>query len=74
VFERMQKKNRNGSILVISHQERILNIADEIIVIADGRIADRGDREEILPKLLGTPSAINPCTGNEVNGGKRQYD
>lgn len=73
VFERMQKKNRNGSILVISHQERILNIADEIIVIADGRIADRGDRETILPKLLGTPSAINPCTGNESNGGKR-YD
>lgn len=74
VFERMQKKNRSGSILVISHQERILNIADEIIVIADGRIADRGDRETILPKLLGTPSAINPCTGNEVNGGKRKYD
>lgn len=74
VFERMQKKNGNGSILIISHQERILNIADEIIVIADGRIADKGNKDAILPKLLGTPSAINLCTGNEVNGGKKAYD
>ena len=36
VFERM-RKNNNGSILIISHQERILNIADEIVVIADGK-------------------------------------
>lgn len=66
VFERMQKKNRSGSILVISHQERILNIADEIIVIADGRMAEKGNKDDILPKLLGTPSAINPCTGKDM--------
>lgn len=71
VFERMQKKNRSGSILIISHQERILNIADEIIVISDGRIADRGAKEIILPGLLGTPSAINPCKGKEENGGEK---
>ncbi|MCM1038102.1 MAG: ATP-binding cassette domain-containing protein [Roseburia sp.] len=65
VFERMQKKNKKGSIIVISHQERILNIADEIIVVADGRIADRGPKEEILPGLLGTPSAVKECKGKD---------
>ncbi|MCM1143485.1 MAG: ATP-binding cassette domain-containing protein [Blautia sp.] len=65
VFERLQKRDKEGSIIIISHQERILNIADEIIVLADGRIADRGAKEEILPGLLGTPSAISQCTGNE---------
>lgn len=49
VFERMQEKNQDGSILIISHQERILNIADEIVVIADGQIVNHGPKEEILP-------------------------
>ena len=62
VFERMQKKNRDGSIVIISHQERILNIADEIVVVADGKIADRGAKELILPDLLGTSSAVSQCT------------
>ena len=65
VFERMQKKNKNGSIVVISHQERILNIADEIIVVADGKVAQRGSKEEILPGLLGTSAAVQQCTGRE---------
>ena len=62
VFERMQKKNRDGSIVIISHQESILNIADEIVVVADGKIADRGAKELILPDLLGTSSAVSQCT------------
>ena len=62
VFERMQKRNRDGSIVIISHQERILNIADEIVVVADGKIADRGAKELILPNLLGTSSAVSQCT------------
>ena len=49
VFERM-RETTNGSILIISHQERILNIADEIVVIADGQISKQGTREEILPQ------------------------
>ncbi len=53
VFERM-RENTKGSILIISHQERILNIADEIIVIADGQITRKGKKEEILPAILGT--------------------
>lgn len=62
IFERMQEKSKDGSIIVISHQERILNIADEIIVVADGKITEQGTKEEILPKLLGTASAANPCS------------
>lgn len=61
VFERMQEKTKNGSILVISHQERILNIADEIVVIKDGKIAKHGAKDEILPTLLGTASAVDVC-------------
>lgn len=61
VFERMREKVQ-GSILIISHQERILSIADEIVVIADGRITDQGPRDEVLPKLLGTASAVDACS------------
>ena len=51
----------NGSIIIISHQERILNIADRIIVIADGKIADDGKGNELLPDLLGTQNATGTC-------------
>ena len=51
VFEKMYEKTQ-GNILIISHQERILNIADKIVVIANGKIEKQGTREEILPSLL----------------------
>ncbi len=51
VFEKMNAGN-GGSILIISHQERILNIADRIIVLSGGRVEKQGTREEILPGLL----------------------
>lgn len=51
VFEEMHEA-RNSSLIIISHQERILNIADEIIVIADGQVSSRGRKEDILPGLL----------------------
>ena len=57
VFEKMHE-TINGSILIISHQERILNIADRILVIANGELEQSGPREEILPRLLGGAS---PC-------------
>ena len=60
VFERM-RETINGSILIISHQERILNIADEIVVLANGQISKQGPKDEILPSLLGTASAVNDC-------------
>ena len=52
VFEDM-KQELHGSILIISHQERILNIADEIVVIAGGTLKAQGKKEDILPELLG---------------------
>ena len=51
VFRNMYQKTK-GTILIISHQERILDIADKIIVIADGRVAAYGTKNEILPELL----------------------
>lgn len=56
VFEKMHGR-LHGSILIISHQERILKIADEIVVIADGHVTGCGKKEEILPTLLGEESA-----------------
>ena len=57
VFEKMHEK-LGGSIMIISHQERILNIADRVIVVANGQIRTEGSREEILPDLL---AASAPC-------------
>ena len=57
VFEKMYQQI-NGSILIISHQERILNIADKIILLADGQIEKMGTKEEIMPELLGSGQ---PC-------------
>ena len=51
IFEQM-RKNIKGSILIISHQERILNIADEIVLIADGKIQKHGPKDELLPMLM----------------------
>lgn len=70
VFERMRQLRSDRTILVISHQERILNIADEIIVLADGKIRSHGSREEILPTLLGTSSAVSACAQLEKHNGK----
>ncbi|QFJ54896.1 ABC transporter ATP-binding protein [Pseudobutyrivibrio xylanivorans] len=58
VFENM-RKTVNGTIIVISHQERILNIADEIVVIENGKVKKQGPKDEILPELLGTDSAAS---------------
>ena len=56
VFEKMYEQI-NGSILIISHQERILEIADKIVVIAAGRITEQGPKDEILPRLMGGAGA-----------------
>ena len=55
VFEKMYEKTQ-GIILIISHQEKILNIADKIVVIADGQIQNVGKKEDVLPKLLAAES------------------
>ena len=61
VFEKMRDEI-NGSILIISHQERILNIADKIIVIANGSVDSIGSKEEIMPRLMNQPSACKTLT------------
>ena len=58
VFEHLHEKI-NGSIIIISHQERILNIADRVIVLADGQVKQDGKREQILPELLAAPTVCS---------------
>ncbi len=58
VFEHLYEKI-NGSIIIISHQERILNIADRVIVLADGQVKQDGRREQILPELLAAPTVCS---------------
>ena len=64
VFERMYEKNR-GSILIITHQERILDIADTVIVLAEGKVTAQGSKEEILPSLFGTQKPCRVIMGGE---------
>lgn len=61
VFEKMRDEI-HGTILIISHQEKILEIADKIIVIAAGEIEKAGSREEVLPSLLYTSSSCKSLT------------
>ena len=61
VFEKL-RDDVKGSILIISHQERILNIADRIVVIADGKVSAAGTRDEILPQVLGQSSVCSVLT------------
>ncbi len=60
VFDEM-RKNLKGTLVVISHQERILNIADEIIMIADGRMQDRGPGPQMVAKMLEQERATGKC-------------
>ena len=61
VFEKMRDKIQ-GNILIISHQERILKIADKIVLIANGEIKKVGTKEEVLPELLGAQDACRVLT------------
>ena len=73
VFEEMRRTVQDRSILIISHQERILNIADEIVVLRDGSVDRQGSREEILPTLIGTSAAVADCRMAETaKGGAAQ--
>ncbi len=65
VFEHLHERI-HGNILIISHQERILNIADRIIVLADGQVQAQGTRDEILPGLLGETGGVCAALSNKV--------
>lgn len=62
IFEMMQNKSK-GSILIISHQERILEIADKIVVLAAGKIDRMGAPAEIMPKLKGVTAMCELAKG-----------
>ena len=62
IFESMRENIKGSSMIIISHQERILNIADEIAVVSDGRIDRQGSRDEIYPTLVGTSAAQTACS------------
>ena len=51
VFEKMHERT-HGIIMIISHQERILNIADKIILLADGEVMEYGSKDIVFPKLM----------------------
>ena len=70
VFENMRNKIQGSSILIISHQERILNIADEVIVLKDGALSAVGTRDEILPGLVGTSAMVTECVKNVIRKGE----
>lgn len=59
VFEKMHSEIKDSSIVIISHQEKILDIADEIILLADGQVQACGSKEDILPLLL--KQTVKPC-------------
>jgi Fe-S cluster assembly ATP-binding protein len=61
VFQSLREHIQDSSMIIISHQERILKIADEIAVLSGGRITKQGPREEVLPALMGTESAQDAC-------------
>ena len=61
IFENMRNNIKDSSIVIISHQERILNIADEIVLLVNGSIKKTGSAAEILPELIGTTAAVDAC-------------
>lgn len=70
VFENMQE-TLGGSIIIISHQERILNIANKVAVISGGKLLAYGAKSDILPELLGATNASCSVLENAVKGDKR---
>lgn len=68
VFEKMHNEIKDASIVIISHQEKILNIADEIILLTDGKVEAIGTKEQLLPLLI--KQTNKPCRVMMDKGGK----
>lgn len=60
VFKKMRQEI-HGTIMIISHQERILDIADDIVVLAGGKVKMTGKKADILPELLSSGDAVGSC-------------
>ncbi len=63
-FEKIRKK-KEQSLILISHQERIIQMADRIMVIEDGRVVSVGKAEEVLPTLMGAGDSCSCLEGND---------
>ena len=63
------KTEKDGALLVISHQERILDIADEIVLIAGGKILAQGSKKDVMPKLNINARGCGCPKGREVVNG-----
>jgi len=61
IFENMRSDIKDSSIVIISHQERILRIADQIVLLTNGEIKKTGTADDVLPELIGTTAAVNAC-------------
>ena len=70
VFEKMYN-TLGGSIIIISHQERILNIADKVIVLAGGNLKAYGPKDEILPDLLDVSQSACKVLTDSLEGAQR---
>ncbi len=57
----MRSDIKDSSIVIISHQERILRIADQIVLLTNGEIKKTGTADDVLPELIGTTAAVNAC-------------
>lgn len=60
VFEELRKK-QDKTLVIISHQERILSVADEIVVISGGKVKEHGSRDKVLPSLLEEEERCDVC-------------
>lgn len=65
-FEKIHREKSHG-IIIISHQERIINMADRILVISDGQVEAHGTRDELMPSLM--CEASDSCHCREERGG-----
>ena len=63
-FEEL-RRNIQGTLVIISHQERILRIADEIIMIANGKLSDQGPSELMVKKMLASERHTTKCCSRE---------
>ena len=63
---RMIHDRRESTLLIISHQERIINLADEIIMVSDGQIVKHGPKDEIFPQILANTTAGCSYMSGEV--------
>lgn len=60
------KQDLKGSLIIVSHQERILRIADEIVLLADNHIREQGPSEKILKIMLDNGEASSACSRGEA--------